>query len=89
MTSVINHYKYSCHSLGISSTLHDEISPLGLRSICVEFGYFRTSFLAPDQRKPKVTRISDYQAASEHLEVILQGTLCHDMVSLQWTNVSR
>ncbi|KAF8190060.1 short chain dehydrogenase [Pholiota molesta] len=58
---------------GISSSLHDEISPLGLRSICLDFGYFRTSFLAPDQRKPKVARISDYQAESEHLEAILQA----------------
>ncbi|CAA7269832.1 unnamed protein product [Cyclocybe aegerita] len=58
---------------GISETLHDEISPLGLRSICIDFGYFRTAFLAADQRAPQVARISDYQETSERAEAALQA----------------
>lgn len=33
---------------GISETLHVEVSRLGLRSICIDFGYIRTSFLTGD-----------------------------------------
>jgi len=58
---------------GISETLHDEISPLGLRSICIDFGYFRTSFLQSEQRAPKVARIGDYKEISDKVEAALQG----------------
>ncbi|KAF8874874.1 short chain dehydrogenase [Gymnopilus junonius] len=57
---------------GISESLHAEISPLGLRSIHFEFGYFRTSFLAPGQRAPQVYRIADYKQISEQMEEALQ-----------------
>ncbi|PPQ72404.1 hypothetical protein CVT26_003797 [Gymnopilus dilepis] len=57
---------------GISETLHAEISPLGLRSIHFDFGYFRTSFLQSTQRAPKVSRIADYQETSERVETGLQ-----------------
>lgn len=68
-------YLWECadFSTGIAETLHDEISPLGLRSICVDFGYFRTSFLQADQRAPKVARIADYQEVNEAVESALQG----------------
>ncbi|KAF8805492.1 NAD(P)-binding protein [Phlegmacium glaucopus] len=58
---------------GISESLHDEISPLGLRSVCIDFGYFRTSVLEADQRAPKVSRIPDYQEASNRVENSLQA----------------
>ncbi|KAK7051619.1 hypothetical protein VNI00_004598 [Paramarasmius palmivorus] len=58
---------------GISSTLHEEIAPLGLRSLCVDFGYFRTSFLTPDHRKPYTPRISDYAPITEKSEAGLQA----------------
>lgn len=58
---------------GISETLHDEISPLGLRSVCIDFGYFRTSFLESDQRAPKVSRIPDYKETSDAAEAALQA----------------
>ncbi|KAG5727376.1 hypothetical protein E4T56_gene12079 [Termitomyces sp. T112] len=45
---------------GLSTTLHAEISPLGLRSICAEFGYFRTPILATAHRVPQGVRIPDY-----------------------------
>ncbi|KAF8531147.1 short-chain oxidoreductase [Gautieria morchelliformis] len=45
---------------GLSETLHAEISPLGLRSICFEPGYFRTSFLEQDHRNAYDPRIADY-----------------------------
>ncbi|KAJ3503282.1 hypothetical protein NLJ89_g8502 [Agrocybe chaxingu] len=58
---------------GISETLHDEISPFGLRSICIDFGSFRTSFLDGDQRAPKVARIPDYQGTSGPVEAAMQA----------------
>ncbi|KAK0489945.1 hypothetical protein EDD18DRAFT_560797 [Armillaria luteobubalina] len=35
---------------GISESLHQEIAPMGLRSICFDFGFFRTNFLSPGHR---------------------------------------
>ncbi|KAF9040838.1 hypothetical protein BJ165DRAFT_1492515 [Panaeolus papilionaceus] len=58
---------------GISLSLHEEIAPLGLRSTCIDFGYFRTSFLQAEQRAPAVARISDYQALTERSEAALQN----------------
>jgi len=46
---------------GISESLHLEISPLGLRSIIFEPGYFRTDLLTDDNRAPLVSRIPDYE----------------------------
>lgn len=54
-------------------TLHDEIAPLGLRSVCIDLGYFRTSFLASDNRAPWVPRIEDYRTMSEKADAALQG----------------
>ncbi|TFK17998.1 short chain dehydrogenase [Coprinopsis marcescibilis] len=58
---------------GISYSLHEEIAPLGLRSICVDFGYFRTSFLSEGQRAPAVSRIADYQAVANATESSFQA----------------
>ncbi|KAF8303310.1 NAD(P)-binding protein [Clavulina sp. PMI_390] len=44
----------------ISESLHAEISPLGLRSVCLEPGGFRTSFLQAGNRTSYVSRIPDY-----------------------------
>ncbi|KAJ6596158.1 hypothetical protein DFH09DRAFT_1024016 [Mycena vulgaris] len=49
---------------GISESLHLEIAPLGLRSTCIDFGYFRTTFLDPAHRAPYVPRIEDYNEMS-------------------------
>ncbi|TFK37144.1 hypothetical protein BDQ12DRAFT_653014 [Crucibulum laeve] len=58
---------------GISESLDAEISPLGLRSICIDFGYFRTSFLSADQRSPPVARIPDYRPTLDKTEAALQA----------------
>ncbi|KAG5352367.1 hypothetical protein C0989_002630 [Termitomyces sp. Mn162] len=50
---------------GLSTTLHAEISPLGLRSICAEFGYFRTPILATAHRVPQGVRIPDYSPVTD------------------------
>ncbi|TRM59859.1 hypothetical protein BD626DRAFT_461923 [Schizophyllum amplum] len=50
---------------GINESLHAEISPLGLRSVCFDFGYFRTSFLTPDHRSLYESRIEDYREMTE------------------------
>ncbi|KAJ7598473.1 short chain dehydrogenase [Mycena floridula] len=58
---------------GLSMTLDDEISPLGLRSCCIDYGYFRTSFLNADHRKPYVPRISDYKETTGRIEAKFQA----------------
>ncbi|KAF8574246.1 short-chain oxidoreductase [Ramaria rubella] len=50
--------KFAVRSL--SETMDAEISPLGLRSLYFEPGYFRTSFLEADHRSPYDPRIQDY-----------------------------
>jgi len=44
----------------IASSMDEEISPLGLRSIYLEPGYFRTSFLQEGNRSSYTPRIQDY-----------------------------
>ncbi|KAF8652848.1 hypothetical protein AX16_004123 [Volvariella volvacea WC 439] len=58
---------------GVNQTLHDEISPFGLRSLCVDFGYFRTSFLTSDHRAPWTPRIEDYRPMSERSDAALKA----------------
>jgi len=58
---------------GISETLHEEIAPLGLRSICIDFGYFRTSFLNPGHRHPYESRIEDYREMGKKSDAALIG----------------
>ncbi|KAH7923191.1 NAD(P)-binding protein [Leucogyrophana mollusca] len=55
---------------GLSETLNAEISPFGLRSICFEFGFFRTNFMAPDHRTPYQPRITDYNPMTEEMNKI-------------------
>jgi len=45
----------------ISESLHQEVAPLGLRSIYLELGYFRTSFLGQGKHPESVYRIEDYK----------------------------
>jgi len=59
--------------IGLSETLHAEICPIGLRSICIDFGYFRTSFLNAEHRMPHVGKIADYKEVTEAYERDLQG----------------
>lgn len=59
---------------GVSEALNAEIAPLGLRSICIDPGYFRTSFLTPDNRTPFASRIEDYRKAGEETNAMLECT---------------
>lgn len=61
-------------SPGLSESLHSEIAPLGLRSICFDFGYFRTDFLASDHRGAHAPRIADYKAVGEAMDEGLKST---------------
>ncbi|PPQ99479.1 hypothetical protein CVT24_005270 [Panaeolus cyanescens] len=63
--------KWALRALSLS--LHDEISPLGLRSTCIDFGYFRTNFLQPQQRASEVSRIPDYEENNKRMEGALQA----------------
>jgi len=60
---------------GISESLHQEISPLGLRSIIFEPGYFRTEFLTDDNRAPWISRISDYEPITTKVQ---QGLVAYN-----------
>lgn len=61
---------------GLSETLDEEISPLGLRSICFEFGYFRTQFLSPDHRGQDKEGIADYAETAHKSIETLAGEDC-------------
>jgi NAD(P)-dependent dehydrogenase (short-subunit alcohol dehydrogenase family) len=58
---------------GIAMTLHDEIAPLGLRSVCIDPGQFRTAFLAAENRSPWIPRIDAYRPMSANVEAIFNG----------------
>ncbi|RXW21406.1 hypothetical protein EST38_g4447 [Candolleomyces aberdarensis] len=58
---------------GISETLNDEILPLGLKSVCIDLGSFRTAFLGDTQRGPPVSRIPDYQPLTDIVEARFQA----------------
>ncbi|KAJ3507108.1 hypothetical protein NLJ89_g6490 [Agrocybe chaxingu] len=61
------------NNAGYPETFHDKISPLGLRSICVDFGYFRTSLLESDRRVTKPSAIANYQEAVEQYEAFIHS----------------
>lgn len=65
-------------SIALSVSLDDEISPLGLRSICIEPGYFRTDFLTADNRGSEISRIPDYKEVSQKAYAALQGKHAFD-----------
>jgi hypothetical protein len=59
---------------GLSETLHAEISPLGLRSIYFEPGYFRTAFLEQSHRSAYDPRIADYDELTRKANEALVGS---------------
>jgi len=60
---------------GISESLHQEISPLGLRSIAFEQGSFCTEILTDDNRAPWISRISDYEPITTKVQ---QGLVAYN-----------
>jgi len=60
---------------GISESLHEEIAPLGLRSICFEPGYFRTNFLQEGHRGSYESRIADYKPLESRGTVVYLRTM--------------
>lgn len=64
----------------ISQTMHDEIKHLGLRTTCIDFGFFRTRVLAAGKRAPKVVRIADYQEIAEGVEAQMQSMYAHHRI---------
>ncbi|KAF8901509.1 hypothetical protein CPB84DRAFT_1708390 [Gymnopilus junonius] len=63
---------------GTSFSLHDEISPIGLRSLVVDFGFFRTSVLDPNKRDMKGSKIEDYHPIVKQMEDVV-----HQMAGTQ------
>ncbi|KAI0039301.1 hypothetical protein FA95DRAFT_1599880, partial [Auriscalpium vulgare] len=57
----------------IAETLDRELAPLGLRSVCVEPGYFRTAVFADGNRAPYVSRIEDYREVTAATDAIFQA----------------
>lgn len=45
----------------VAEAMDEEIEPLGLRSLYIEPGYFRTSFLQAGNRGTYISRIKDYE----------------------------
>lgn len=45
----------------IAESLDEEVAPFGVRSLCLEPGYFRTSFLQGDKIPVYESRIKDYE----------------------------
>jgi len=62
-------------NIGISSTLHVEVAPFGLRSVCIEPGYFQTSLLAEAKLKPLISCIDEYKSILQTNEGALKGGL--------------
>ncbi|KIJ47758.1 hypothetical protein M422DRAFT_226126 [Sphaerobolus stellatus SS14] len=56
---------------GLSETMHAELSPLGLRSLYFDPGYFRTAFLNDGHRQAYVPRIEDYRELTEKANAAL------------------
>jgi len=66
-------YAATKHTMrALAGGLDDELRQLGLRSILVELGYFRTSFLTGDNRTPYHARIADYAEPVGEIEAMLQ-----------------
>ncbi|KAI0051247.1 NAD-P-binding protein [Auriscalpium vulgare] len=63
--------KAAIHSLG--TTLHEEISPLGLRSIVIEPGYIRTSLLSKGHTISSVACIDDYVPIARPMKEVLKA----------------
>lgn len=58
---------------GIAETLHEEISPFGLRSIHIDPGCFKTKILAFPAHPKWQCRIPDYQEAGDAANAALTG----------------
>ncbi|KXN91710.1 hypothetical protein AN958_12562 [Leucoagaricus sp. SymC.cos] len=57
---------------GLTTTLHDEIAPLGLRAVCVEPGFFRTKLFAPGNKTAWESRIEAYKLVTEPAEAVIE-----------------
>lgn len=58
---------------GLSESLDAEIAPFGLRSICIEPGYFRTKFISEGNRVPYDNKIEGKCSRSWSLMLSLSG----------------
>lgn len=56
----------TCLVAGLTESLHEEISPLGLRALVVEPGYFRTAFIESMPAIP--SSIADYNDLTTNLK---------------------
>jgi NAD(P)-dependent dehydrogenase (short-subunit alcohol dehydrogenase family) len=74
---------------GISEALRLEVAPLGLRSTCIDFGYFRTTLLDPNHRKPYVPRIKDYNEMSKKADDALVGGSQRSVISMLVADIIR
>jgi NAD(P)-dependent dehydrogenase (short-subunit alcohol dehydrogenase family) len=63
--------KHAVRALG--GALDDEVRALGMRSIVIELGYFRTSLLAENNRAPHRARIADYAPLIEAADAGLRA----------------
>ena len=59
--------------IGLSQVLHAEIAPLGLRSLIVDLGYFRTKII--DNVNSYESRITDYDPMTDKCYKALKGVI--------------
>ena len=60
-------------ALALAMSLDKEISPLGLRSICFEFGYFVSNIFTPGNMRHGASHISAYDKMTERTEEYIEG----------------
>ncbi|KAF8880798.1 hypothetical protein CPB84DRAFT_1817305 [Gymnopilus junonius] len=58
---------------GVSLALHNEILPIGLCSICIDFGFFCTSLLEAEHFITKVSTIPDYKEIAKSMDAHLKA----------------
>lgn len=85
-TPALSMYAAVKHAMrGISETMDIEVAPLGLRSINIEPGYFRSKLIDPNNRTIYHNTITDYKESMEGMDAIfksLDGTQPGDSAKL-------
>ncbi|PPQ72176.1 LOW QUALITY PROTEIN: hypothetical protein CVT26_006895 [Gymnopilus dilepis] len=71
---------------GISATLQIEVASLGLRTICVDLGWFRTCLSDPNYRVRTASTVDDYRSVVDGMEATLQGSVMLSLNLLVFAN---
>ena len=61
-------------SLAFAESLQAEVGHLGIRTFCIEPGFFRTEVLKEGNLASSVSRIPDYKTITENSAAFIEGT---------------